>query len=1218
MAYPTVVQTSKAATTATNTTSHPITLPSGITTGNLLVAIFSTDGSPQLSASAGWSRIDIESQGAIVKSAVYFKYATGSDALTITTDTVEQSSHIVYELNNAAPPIAESISGNSTNADPPVCSGVGSADYLVIATCAHDSTIVASAAPSGYGSLTTQAAAGTGGASVSTAHKTVTASSEDPGAFTSTSEQWVAFTLLFGEYGTYDVTIANDPTGSNDNSYGTLAWSNPTNVSARDEVYVTRTLSGLASTNYLKALDYGMAIPSGALILGIKVGVKKYRTGGSAGAARDDVVRLVKGGTVVGNNYADTGTNWATTDDTYAYGGAGDLWGTTWTDTELNAADFGVVFSAKGSTSGTDRVVNVDNIRVVVYYESTPNSLSTIALNTADAHNFGTNQTPTIEFTGSDADGDDLTYEVMADLNNTFDSQSSGIATIAYDNFTKNYQASGVTSSSKNQNHTVNTADNTNLYAILWLPSSALNPTCALDGVSMTQIGSKITVGSGAYCIWYATGVSAGTRSVQFSFGANSYYSLSIITFTGCMAAAPEVIDTESGTATTATTNTITPLTTGDMLLGLVGVATAQNSISATDGQTLNQMEGNSGASPMVMGVGYRGPISGTSAQNDRYSWSMSSDYEQVSLAIKGASSTGPLLYVASNTDAGFANTVTGGDTDPFNAGEKIGYTFQSTLAFDIYYWKARVKDPAGRNAWSDWSSTYSFEVGGGVVTTTKTITGKARIAKNVDVTITGKAKVVTTELKTITGKARIGLITTKTLTGLSRILKTVTQTVTGKGRITATTTRTQTGKGRISRTGTQTITGVSRLLVNVTVNKTQTGIARILASATQQLTGKGRITATTTKTLTGKGRIGYVTPQTITGVSRIAKNILSTITGKARVQKSVTQTITGKGRVGYTTTQTITGKSRIGYITSQTLTGIARIQKTILSDIIGRARLQRTESSDITGRARIGYITPQTLTGKSRIATAVNQQLTGIAKITATTAKTITGVAQVLQGGQITITGIARITQSVPTIIQGLARVNASATQSQTGKARITNSASQNVTGRSRIALITQKVQTGVSRIMASSTPSQTGKARISIYSSQTIDGQARLIHTNTQSITGKARVSKIVQAVISGKASVAQGFDQIITGIANIVKRQWGDVPKIDTSKQDRPSLSTTEKKPKVGIMVREIPDSPPGIIYDAELEYDNDMPYAIPTRTPDKPKVKSSNEDKPDVIS
>jgi len=73
---------------------------------------------------------------------------------------------------------------------------------------------------------------------------------------------------------------------------------------------------------------------------------------------------------------------------------------------------------------------------------------------------------------------------------------------------------------------------------------------------------------------------------------------------------------------------------------------------------------------------------------------------------------TSILIDAVSGTDAGFANTVTGGDTDPFNSAEKVSYTVQAAdelLPATTYYWRARATDPSGSTMWSDWTAVRSF-----------------------------------------------------------------------------------------------------------------------------------------------------------------------------------------------------------------------------------------------------------------------------------------------------------------------------------------------------------------------------------------------------------------------------------------------------------------------------------------------------------------------------
>lgn len=81
----------------------------------------------------------------------------------------------------------------------------------------------------------------------------------------------------------------------------------------------------------------------------------------------DNQVRVVKSGTITGNNLAATTTAWPTTDAYATYGGAANLWGTTWAVADINSANFGAALSAIVQ-NGTARV---DHFRITVWYHST-------------------------------------------------------------------------------------------------------------------------------------------------------------------------------------------------------------------------------------------------------------------------------------------------------------------------------------------------------------------------------------------------------------------------------------------------------------------------------------------------------------------------------------------------------------------------------------------------------------------------------------------------------------------------------------------------------------------------------------------------------------------------------------------------------------------------------------------------------------------------------
>ena len=135
-------------------------------------------------------------------------------------------------------------------------------------------------------------------------------------------------------------------TAVDDNSVGTVTWSNPGNVAASDNTYATITAPSGAAVyaHYLKCTNFGFSVPSGATIDGVTVSIDRYMTNSSGNSqyVRDDVLRLVVGGTISGANKA-VSSNWPSTETTLVSGGAADLWTLTLSDTDVNASTFGVV-----------------------------------------------------------------------------------------------------------------------------------------------------------------------------------------------------------------------------------------------------------------------------------------------------------------------------------------------------------------------------------------------------------------------------------------------------------------------------------------------------------------------------------------------------------------------------------------------------------------------------------------------------------------------------------------------------------------------------------------------------------------------------------------------------------------------------------------------------------------------------------------------------------
>ena len=173
-----------------------------------------------------------------------------------------------------------------------------------------------------------------------------------------------------------DITGTEGPTfagtGTNVTGVGTVAWSSPGNIISDGGGSATAskgTPDGTVTTNYLQGTSFGFNIPSGATINGIQVSINRFASV-SAGSdnVQDNVVSLIKAGTVTGDNKSAAG-NWATATTTVAsYGGASDLWGTTWTPAQINASDFGVALSVNITRDNGTVTASVDYISVTVSY----------------------------------------------------------------------------------------------------------------------------------------------------------------------------------------------------------------------------------------------------------------------------------------------------------------------------------------------------------------------------------------------------------------------------------------------------------------------------------------------------------------------------------------------------------------------------------------------------------------------------------------------------------------------------------------------------------------------------------------------------------------------------------------------------------------------------------------------------------------------------------
>jgi hypothetical protein len=142
-------------------------------------------------------------------------------------------------------------------------------------------------------------------------------------------------------------------------------------IAADDANFASVDLHNGSTSDYLEATNYGFTIPTGATINGIQVTIMRYSSSNSGGSSIDDAhVRIIKGGSITGNDKQQSGTtNWPTSEVLATYGNSSDLWGATpWTAADINATNFGVALAVTNENNGNHRIAYVDYIQVTVTY----------------------------------------------------------------------------------------------------------------------------------------------------------------------------------------------------------------------------------------------------------------------------------------------------------------------------------------------------------------------------------------------------------------------------------------------------------------------------------------------------------------------------------------------------------------------------------------------------------------------------------------------------------------------------------------------------------------------------------------------------------------------------------------------------------------------------------------------------------------------------------
>jgi hypothetical protein len=143
-------------------------------------------------------------------------------------------------------------------------------------------------------------------------------------------------------------------------------WANPTFCFTSNGAYASITQAPSEDPGpLLRATGFGFTIPTGATVTGIEVTIEH-----NSGSPNTMILReayLVKAGGRIGVNQS--GSQVApSTDTVITVGSSTNLWGTTWTTAQINAANFGVEVSYGNPEAGTTQQIEIDHITIKVYY----------------------------------------------------------------------------------------------------------------------------------------------------------------------------------------------------------------------------------------------------------------------------------------------------------------------------------------------------------------------------------------------------------------------------------------------------------------------------------------------------------------------------------------------------------------------------------------------------------------------------------------------------------------------------------------------------------------------------------------------------------------------------------------------------------------------------------------------------------------------------------
>lgn len=395
--------------------------------------------------------------------------------------------------------------------------------------------------------------------------------------------------------------------------------------------------------------------------------------------------------------------------------------------------------------------------------QASTNQSPTLSLNSPDDGATVTDSTPTFEFTGSDSDSDTLEYHIQVDSVNTFAGGSnwwaltpltqSGSITGILDSYGLLFSPDGLHMYIPHQdNHTITQWNLTSPWDInsATVTAKVLNTASYSpqpEGMWMNGDGTMILVFSAQNFTWRSYTLStaydidtASYTGEKLTMGTGKFHSCAVSPDgTRMIIATRDNLDrtlyqynlstpwnldtaTQSGTLDVST-YTYTVLSVWVNALGTnmyINSPTLDNLVRYTLSTPWN-LSTATFHSQMTMDFATQYSVTTFTPDGRRIYQNTNTSVVQYDFQ------TSLLVNADSTTGQGFENLVVPGNTHPFTAGQRIGYTPPVNLEQGTYYWRVRVKDPQGTNTWTAWSSIRSLTLSAVTGSLVKAVNSLAR-----------------------------------------------------------------------------------------------------------------------------------------------------------------------------------------------------------------------------------------------------------------------------------------------------------------------------------------------------------------------------------------------------------------------------------------------------------------------------------------------------------